>query len=80
MVILLRKFICILHLAMTNLLTQFAVFVVLSTVSNKLLEPSLLNLFVLLLSRALSLVPMTLHFFFELLMLVLFLSFFILMT
>jgi len=79
MVILLKKFICILHLAMTILLTQFVVFVVLSTVSNKLLEPGFLNLVVLLLSRALSLVPMTLHFFFELLVLLLFLSFFMLM-
>jgi hypothetical protein len=67
MVILLRKFICILHLAMTIILTKFAVFAVLSTVSSKLLEPSLLNLVVLLLSRALSLVPMTIHFFFGLL-------------
>jgi len=46
---------------------KFAVFAVLSTVSSKLLEPSLLNLVVLLLSRALSLVPMTIHFFFGLL-------------
>jgi hypothetical protein len=39
-----------------------------------------LNLVVLLLSRALSLVPMTMHFFFGLLVLVLLLSFFMLMT
>jgi hypothetical protein len=80
MVILLRKFICILHLAMTILLTKFVVFTMLSTVLSKLLEPGLLNLVVLLLSRTLSLVPITLHFFFGLLVLVLLLSFFMLMT
>jgi len=46
------------------------------SLKQELLEPGLLNLVVLLLSRALSLVPMTLHFFFRLLVLVLFLSFF----